>query len=59
MKILGIILLALQVFALFGTIVGDGLGSLLSGNIGYLIGYFLPGIIGIILLSKASKKSKQ
>lgn len=56
MKVAGIILIILQVLALFGTIMGDGIGSLFSGGIAYMIGYFLPAIIGIILLNKASKK---
>jgi hypothetical protein len=59
MKKAGIVLLAIQALALFGSIVSGEITSVFSGNIAYLIGYFLPTIIGVILLVKASKKAKQ
>jgi hypothetical protein len=56
MKILGWILIALQVMSLMG-----GMPSAPGGGyaIGYYIGYFLPGIIGVILLMKANKKKQE
>lgn len=60
MKIIGIVLLALQVFALFGSIVNGSISSLFdlssAANLFRLLGYFLPAIIGVILIRKADKK---
>ena len=54
MEIVGIILIVLQVLSLFG-----GLPSPAGGGgyvLSYYLGYFAPGIIGVILLIKARKK---
>lgn len=62
MKIAGIVLLCLQGVALLGGIANGSLvGMLSSGVMGIveLIGFCLPGIIGVILLSKAKKKEEQ
>jgi len=60
MKKIGIILLALQAFALFGSVANGSIGSLFNlsnvANIFRLLGYFLPAIIGVILIRKAGKK---
>ena len=56
MKVAGIVLLCLHVVALLGSIVN---GNLLGMGIFELIGFFLPTIIGVILLVKAKKKSNQ
>ena len=56
MKKAGIILLCLQALAVFGGIVN---GSLMSMGIVELVGFCIPSVIGIILLVKAKKKSKQ
>lgn len=59
MKIVGIALLVLQVLALVGGIAsGQLLGLLTSGSPGLLLGFFLPTIIGVVLLNKAKKKGK-
>lgn len=62
MKIIGIILLCLQAFAIFGGIVnGSIIGMFTSGFMGIfeLIGFCLPAIIGLILIVKANKKAKK
>ncbi len=53
MKIVGIVLIVLQILSLMG-----GMPSAPGGayGAGYLLGYFLPGIIGVILLVKGGKK---
>ena len=56
MKVAGIILIILQVIALFGSVANGSIRFLFTSGIPYLIGYFLPTIIAIILLSKAAKK---
>ena len=59
MKKAGIILIVLQVFALVGGIVGGSLS--IPANfygVGELLGFCLPGIIGIVLLIKGKKKGK-
>ena len=60
MRIIGIILLVIQGFALFGSIVGGNLGNDISFGsiyeIGQTIGFLLPGIIGIILIRKAKRR---
>jgi len=62
MKIAGIILLVLQAVALFGSVVNGSISTMFSISGGYavgrLLGYFLPAIIGVILLVKANKKKK-
>lgn len=55
MKVIAIILFVMQALSLFGTFSG---GGSLPMNIPYLLGYFLPTIIGIILLSKSNKKKQ-
>lgn len=61
MKKAGIVLIVLEILGIFmgllrGTIIEElSTGSGIS-NIIFLIGYLLPGIIGIILVMKANKK---
>ena len=57
MKVIGIILLVLQAVSIYGSFVNGSIAYLFNNNIFYLIGYFLPTIIGVILLTKAKKKS--
>jgi sugar phosphate permease len=60
MKIAGIVLLCLQGAALLGGIVNGSLSTMFTSGtrgFGQLIGFFLPAIIGIILLMKAKKNS--
>lgn len=61
MKKTGIILLFLQAFAIFGGVVNGSLARLFSFNSAYaifeLLGFFLPTIIGVILLLRAKKKA--
>jgi hypothetical protein len=59
MKTIGIILIILQIVGLFGSVVNGSISTLFLRGIPYLLGYFLPAIIGIILLTKASKKNKE
>ena len=70
MKIAGIVLIILQCVAIFGSLaqdvarnekVGSGFLTMLQGGtygIAELIGFFLPAIIGVILLVKANKRKK-
>ncbi|MBE6784929.1 MAG: hypothetical protein E7538_01665 [Ruminococcaceae bacterium] len=60
MKKAGIILIVLQVIALVGGIAGGSL-SLTPNALGIaeLLGFCLPGIIGVILLIKAKKNNKE
>ena len=53
MKLIGIILIALQILAVLGSLLTDGLPT----DFFTLLGYFLPGIIGGILLIKSRKKN--
>lgn len=53
MKVMAFILFGLQAISLYGNFSS---GAYLPMNIPYLLGYFLPTIIGIILLCKHSKK---
>ncbi len=55
MKTFGIVLIVLQIISLFG-----GMPSVPSGGyaFGYLLGYFLPGIIGVILVIRGNRKKK-
>lgn len=61
MKIAGIILIVLQVLAVWGGI-STGEAPFLNipgaAHIFEVLGYFLPAIIGVILLVKANKKGK-
>lgn len=61
MKKAGIILLILQAFAIFGGVVNGNLERLFAFDglpaIFKLLGFFLPAIIGIILLLRAKKKA--
>lgn len=59
MKVVGIVLVCLQVIALIGGFAsGSVLGMLTSGPAGLfeLAGFLLMGIIGVILIYKAKKK---
>ena len=56
LKIAGIVLLVLQVFSLIGSIAGGV--PLYNGSIANLIGRFLFGIVGVILLLIAARKSE-
>lgn len=61
-KKVGIVLVCLQLLMFIGGISsGTVLVMLASGPAGFfeLLGYCLPGIIGIILISKANKKEKE
>ena len=49
----GIFLILLQLIALFGAIKND---TLFSNNLFRLFGFFLPAIIGIILILKDSEE---
>lgn len=63
MKKTGIALIILQILGLLGSIISNGSPIPLpdSGTFLYvteLIGYFLPAIIGIILIIRANSKKK-
>nr|WP_177297972.1 zinc ribbon domain-containing protein [uncultured Blautia sp.] len=61
MKKVGIVLIVLQVFAALGGIASGNAPFLNIGgaaDIFKLLGYFAPGIIGVILTVKAGKKEK-
>lgn len=60
MKIAGIVLIILQIIALAGGALEDGGMSSGGGltRVFYMLGYFLPGIIGVILLIKGINKEK-
>lgn len=55
MKIAGIILIVLQVLTLLGGFPTAPGGS--GYALGFYLGYFAPGIIGVILLMKGIKKA--
>lgn len=57
MKKVAIVLLVLQALAIFGGIVNGSLAGILTGGIPIMLGYFLPGIIGVILLVKSNKRN--
>lgn len=57
MKKAAIILFVLQGLAVFGNLSGGG-RPLYAMGIPELIGFFLPTIIGVILLNKHNKKNK-
>ncbi len=50
---IGVILIVLQVLAVFGTAAGGGFSSMGAVE---MIGYFLPSIIGVILIIMSKKK---
>ena len=54
MQLIGIVLILLQAISLVGGLPSAPGGPVYAG--GYYLGYFLPGIIGVILLIKGSKK---
>ena len=56
-RIIGIVLIALQVLAMIGSMAGSG-SPIPSGGIFVLLGYFLPLIIGVALLVSANKGQK-
>lgn len=64
--VIGVILIILQIMSVVGNVKNgqsfhlsfESFGQLI-GNIVGLIAYFLPGIIGIILISAGSKKKKE
>ena len=56
MKVAAIILFILQAMSLYGTFSS---GGYLPMNLPYLVGFFLPSIIGVILLCKHSKKQEE
>lgn len=61
MKKVGIVLIVLQVFAALGGIASGNAPFLNIGgaaDIFKLLGYFAPGIIGVVLIVKAGKKEK-
>lgn len=58
MKVIGIILIVLQVMGLLGGGFPTTSGGVLY-QLFFYVGYFLPGIIGVILLNKAGKKKKE
>lgn len=55
MKIAGIILIVLEVIALFGSISS---GAFATMGIIEMIGFFLPAIIGIILIVVAKRREQ-
>ncbi|MGN1195801.1 MAG: hypothetical protein ACI4SB_09980 [Acutalibacteraceae bacterium] len=55
MKVAGIILIVIQVIALFGSIAS---GAFATMGIVEMIGFFIPSIIGIILIVAAKKREK-
>lgn len=57
MKKVAIVLLVLQALDIFGGIVNGSLAGILTGGIPIMLGYFLPGIIGVILLVKSNKRN--
>ena len=59
LKIVGIILIVLQVLAVFGKVVGGNMSMFLITDlrsIFSLIGFFICGIIGVVLLVVSKKK---
>lgn len=58
--IIGVIFLILQIIAIIGNIIsGNGLTVSMPGyEFAYYIGYFLPSIIGIILIIIGVKKRR-
>ena len=56
MKIIGIVLIVLQVLSILGGGLANAPAGGLGYSLGYFIGFFLPGIIGVVLLSKANNK---
>ena len=63
MKVAGIILLVVQAISLLGSVANGSIGTLFDfggvREICRLLGFFLPSIIGVVLLMKASKKKAE
>lgn len=65
MKIAGIVMVVFQALAVVGgfaighSVIDNVAGKSALGAVTYLIGYFLIGIIGIILIIKGSKKEEE
>lgn len=63
MKIAGIILLVLQAISLLGAVANGSIATMFDFSSGYalgeLVGFFIPTIVGVFLLVKASKKAKK
>lgn len=63
MKIAGIILLVLQALAIVGNILNGSIGEMFADlsvyGLAKLLGFFIPAIIGAILLAVGAKKSKK
>ena len=63
MKVAGVILLVLQAISLLGSVANGDIGALFNfgrvREIGRLLGFFLPSIIGVVLLMKASKNNAE
>lgn len=57
MKIIGIILLVLQVLSLFGAVANGSIRFLVTSGIPYAIGFFSPTIVAIILLRLSAKRA--
>lgn len=57
MKIAGIVLIVLQALVVLGSLIGGK--NPFAGGIFEIIGYFLVGIIGVILLVIGIKKNKK
>mgnify|MGYP004461787577 FL=1 len=57
MKKVGIVLIVLEVIALAGSVYTGNTVWMQGGS--YALGYFLPAIIGIILIIKANSKAKK
>lgn len=59
MKITGIVLIVLQILGLAGGMLEESrMAPEGIAGIGYMLGFFLPGIIGVILLIKGIQKEK-
>ena len=54
--VLGWLLVAMQIIALMGSNLDSGFSQL---SLFGLVGYFLPGILGIVLLRRGYKKKNQ
>lgn len=60
MKVVAIILFVLQAIGLFGSISSGEISFMLAyGGLAYWIGYFLPAIIGVILLVIHNKRKNK
>ncbi|MDO5399474.1 MAG: hypothetical protein Q4F17_00650 [Eubacteriales bacterium] len=59
MKVFGIILIVLQVVAVTQGVPGLGEGNIGLAGLAETLGFFLPGIIGVILIVRANSKKKK